>query len=95
MSAPTPEKRRCCSDGPDGYCVDCPDATAVPDVWRGDHTALVHVLWEAKHQGLSLDDADELATLIRRSDYQRAVQELAAAGRPPVVFDPAAPYRND
>lgn len=64
----------------------------VPEVWRGDHTALVHVLWHAEHEGLTLDDADELARLIRGSEYQRAVQELAAAGRPPVVFDPTVPY---
>lgn len=72
-----------------------PSAPEVPPVWRGDHTALVHVLWAAKRDGLTLDDADKLATFIRSSGYQRAVQELAAAGRPPVVFDPAVPYRND
>lgn len=66
----------------------------IPEVWRADHTALVHVLWEAKHAGLSLDDADELARLIRSSEYQRAVQELSAVGKPPVVFDRDAPYRG-
>lgn len=43
--------------------ADTPAASApqVPEVWRADHTALVHVLWEAKHTGLTVDDADELA----------------------------------
>lgn len=36
--------------------------------WEGDHTALVHVLWSAKHDGLTLDkDADAIASMILRS----------------------------
>lgn len=42
--------------------------------YDSDHTALVHVLWEAKHKGLTLDDFDELAALIRKSKWFKAVQ---------------------
>lgn len=70
--------------------------TALPPDWAGDHTALVHVLWRARNAGLLAEDSktiDKLASFIRSSAYQRAVQELSAAGQPPVTFtpDPARP----
>jgi len=40
--------------------------------WEDDHTALVHVLWDAKFQGLSIDDADALASQIMRSRWHKA-----------------------
>lgn len=61
-----------------------PAATA--QVWKADHTALVHELWAARHEGLTLDDADTLARFLRRSRYQWAVQERCAAGEPPMEF---------
>ncbi|GEL48578.1 hypothetical protein CHO01_36940 [Cellulomonas hominis] len=61
-------------------------APVLPQAWQGDHTALVHVLWAARHKGMTLAGADELASFIRRSEYHRAVQELSAAGMPPVRF---------
>jgi hypothetical protein len=40
--------------------------------WESDHTALVHVLWAAKRSGLSLDDADEIASRILQSRWAAA-----------------------
>lgn len=41
--------------------------------WEGDHTALVHVLWAAKHDGLTLaDDCDEIASMVLRSRFLAA-----------------------
>lgn len=41
--------------------------------WEGDHTALVHVLWAAKHAGLTLEnDFDAIATMILRSRFMAA-----------------------
>lgn len=40
--------------------------------WESDHTALVHVLWAAKWSGLSLDDADEIASRILQSRWAAA-----------------------
>ncbi|WP_251153740.1 hypothetical protein [Cellulosimicrobium sp. Marseille-Q4280] len=50
-----------------------------PKAYEADHTALVHVLWAAKHQGLSLDDADALASFVRSSDYHDAAGRQAVA----------------
>jgi hypothetical protein len=51
--------------------------------WEGDHTALVHVLWSAKHDGLTLDkDADAIASMILRSRWlaaERAETAVAAS----------------
>jgi hypothetical protein len=44
--------------------------------WDSDHTALVHVLWEAERCGIS--DADELASHIMRSAWMKAVRLHAA-----------------
>lgn len=41
--------------------------------WDSDHTALVHVLWDARRKGLSVEKADELASHIMRSQWMRAV----------------------
>lgn len=48
--------------------------TAAPfEVWEGDHTSLVHVLWAAKHRGLTLaDNADAIAEMIGRSRWLAA-----------------------
>ena len=56
----------------------------------------MHVLWRAKNAGLltaTSAQIDQLASYIRRSAYQRAVQELSAVGQPPVTFtaDPDHP----
>jgi hypothetical protein len=42
--------------------------------WDSDHTALVHVLWASRREGLSLDDFDELASRIMRSKWMHAVR---------------------
>lgn len=43
------------------------------DPWDSDHTALVHVLWGAKHKGLTIkENADEIATVIMRSRWKKA-----------------------
>src|SRR5690606_1879434 len=48
--------------------------------WEGDHTALVHVLWAARHQGLTLDkDADTIASMILRSRFLAARIDAAIA----------------
>lgn len=52
--------------------------------WEGDHTALVHVLWAAKHQGLTLEhDADAIASMVLRSRFLAAhtAQAIEAHGR--------------
>lgn len=50
------------------------------DYWEDDHTALVHVLWSAKHQGLTLQgDADEVARMILRSRWLAAAKARAVA----------------
>ncbi len=47
--------------------------------WEHDHTALVHVLWSARHQGLNLkDNADEIAEMILCSRWLAARQHKAA-----------------
>lgn len=49
------------------------------DPWEHDHTGLVHVLWDAQRQGLTLDtNADALASLIMSSRWLRANRELEA-----------------
>lgn len=40
--------------------------------WDSDHTALVHVLWSAQRKGLSISDADELASHIMQSEWMEA-----------------------
>ncbi|WP_203230665.1 hypothetical protein [Agromyces humi] len=46
--------------------------------WEKDHTSLVHVLWACRHEGLNLhDDADEIATRIRRSRWLTAQRDDA------------------
>jgi hypothetical protein len=47
--------------------------------YDSDHTALVHVLWDARIDGLSLDDADEIASRIMRSKWIKAVRLHVAA----------------
>jgi hypothetical protein len=46
--------------------------------WESDHTALVHVLWSAAHQGLTLDDADEIAHMVLGSRWMAAREHQAA-----------------
>jgi hypothetical protein len=51
--------------------------------WEGDSTALVHVLWNARHRGLTLkDDGPAIAEMIVASRCVAAVRWLAAAGTP-------------
>lgn len=45
--------------------------------YDSDHTALVHVLWEAQRGGLTISDPDALASLIMRSKWMRAVRRHA------------------
>ena len=42
--------------------------------YDSDHTALVHVLWDARRDGVTIEDADELASRIMRSRWMQAVQ---------------------
>ena len=43
------------------------------ETWDLDHTALVHVLWNAKHRGLTLaKDFDKIASLIMHSRWLAA-----------------------
>ena len=43
------------------------------EAWEGDHTALVHVLWAAKHDGLTLEkDFDTIASMILHSRFLAA-----------------------
>lgn len=43
------------------------------ETWEGDHTALVHVLWAAKHAGLMLEkDFDAISSMILRSRFMAA-----------------------
>lgn len=45
--------------------------------WEHDHTGLVHVLWAAKHRGLSLSsDTDEIASMIMHSRWLAAQKAL-------------------
>jgi len=47
--------------------------------WESDHTALVHVLWGARHQDLNLkDNADEIAEMILGSRWLAARQHRAS-----------------
>lgn len=53
--------------------------------WEGDSTALVHVLWNTRHRGLTLkDDGPAIADMIVASRCVAAVRWLAAAGTPSV-----------
>ncbi|MFE6966881.1 hypothetical protein ACFVAJ_17355 [Agromyces sp. NPDC057679] len=48
------------------------------DPWEKDHTALVHVLWDCKADGLNLHgDFDEIATRIRQSRWMTAQRDDA------------------
>jgi len=50
------------------------------ETWEGDHTALVHVLWAAKHAGLTLQsDCDEIASMVMHSRFLAARTALAIA----------------
>lgn len=42
--------------------------------YDSDHTALVHVLWAAESDGLTLKQADALAARIMQSQWMRAVR---------------------
>lgn len=43
------------------------------EYWEGDHTALVHVLWAAKHDGLTLEkDFDAIASMVLSSRFLAA-----------------------
>jgi hypothetical protein len=42
--------------------------------YDSDHTALVHVLWQAQRGGITISDADALASLIMQSKWMRAVR---------------------
>lgn len=45
--------------------------------YDSDHTALVHVLWAAERDGVTIKDADELASRIMESKWMRAVKQHA------------------
>jgi len=50
--------------------------------WESDHTSLVHVLWDARRRGLSLEnDADEIAGMILKSRWLAAQRWFAATPR--------------
>lgn len=48
------------------------------EAWEGDLTAFVHVLWDARRQGLTLaDNADEIASMLLRSRAMAARTAMA------------------
>jgi hypothetical protein len=49
--------------------------------WDSDHTALVHALWAAQREGLTVREADALASRIMQSKWMRAVRQHAAEPR--------------
>lgn len=52
------------------------------EAWEGDHTALVHVLWAAKREGLTLEkDADAIASMVLNSRFLAAHTALALERR--------------
>ena len=70
---PTDAERRAAYEaGLDNDTID--NGTTGPfDYWESDHTGLVHVLWNAKHAGLTLkEDADKIGSLILRSRWLAA-----------------------
>lgn len=57
--------------------------------WEGDSTALVHVLWAARHGGLTLqNDGAAIADMIVRSRFLAAARALAAEGKPTMRLMP-------
>lgn len=40
--------------------------------WESDHTGLVHVLWSADHENLTIKDADQVASMILASRWMAA-----------------------
>jgi hypothetical protein len=54
------------------------EPTGTMQPWDSDHTALVHVLWTAESKGLTIRDADELASHIMQSKWMHAVKFHAA-----------------
>jgi hypothetical protein len=47
--------------------------------YDSDHTALVHVLWDAQREGMTIRDADALAEHIMASKWMQAVEAHAKA----------------
>lgn len=58
-----------------------PDVTSDIKPWDSDHTALVHVLWQAERAGITIRDPDELAQAIMTSKWMQAVRQHAQEGR--------------
>lgn len=48
------------------------------ETYDSDLTALVHVLWSLQRDGLTLDDADEVAARIMQSKWMSATREHVA-----------------
>lgn len=42
--------------------------------YDSDHTALVHVLWAIRRDGLTIDDFDEVASKIMQSRWMKAAR---------------------
>lgn len=62
------------------------------EVWEGDHTAFVHVLWSAKRRDLTVEDnADEIATMLLRS---RALTTQKAYARADGIKQAAHYFRD-
>lgn len=54
------------------------------DYWEHDHTGLVHVLWNVRRLGLTVEDnADEIATLILHSRWAAAYRANSASEETP------------
>jgi len=54
------------------------------ELWEADSTGMVHVLWDARRRGWTLEEnADEIAALVMRSRWLRAVEHFAAVGSQP------------
>ena len=55
------------------------------NLWESDHTGLVHVLWNADYNGLTIArDADDIGSLILRSRWLAAQNQQVIDGNAPV-----------
>lgn len=70
-----------------------PDTPIQP--YDSDHTALVHVLWAAQREGLTLEKADDLAERIMTSRWMKAVRLHASQPPPPPPESPEERHHRE
>jgi hypothetical protein len=64
--------------------------------WESDSTGLVHVLWSAKHNDLTLvNNADEISTRIMHSRWLAAARAEARAGKPMTTIEDLIRFVDD